>query len=38
MDDALIVAIFTVIDDMMQTIGHQTHLLEGEWGVQLAVR
>jgi len=33
MNDVLIVAIFTVIDDMMQTIRHQTHLLEGEWGV-----
>ena len=29
MDDALIVAIFTVIDDVMQTVGHQTHPLAG---------
>jgi len=27
MDDALIVAIFTVIDDVMHTFGHRTHVL-----------
>jgi len=29
MDDALIVAMFTVIDDVMRTLGHQTHPLAG---------
>ena len=27
MDDTLIVAIFTVIDDVMTTLGHRTHPL-----------
>ena len=29
MDDTLIVAIFTVIDDVMTTLGHPTHSLAG---------